>query len=64
MNFELYEVWAGDEDGHEELLETTASRTQAFELAQATNTQGYLFGIVYRETEDGELEEIKRFKHG
>jgi hypothetical protein len=33
MNFELYEVWAGDEDGHEELLETTASRTQAFELA-------------------------------
>jgi hypothetical protein len=25
MNFELYEVWAVDEAGHEELVETTSS---------------------------------------
>ena len=23
MNWELYEVWAEDEDGHEELIDTT-----------------------------------------
>ena len=30
MNWELYEVWAEDEDGHEELIDTTNSRSQAF----------------------------------
>ena len=34
MNWELYEVWAEDDAGQEELIETTNSRKQAFEIAQ------------------------------
>lgn len=64
MNFELYEVWAEDEDGHEELQETTASKKQAFEIAQSLLDQGYLFATVYQETEDGELAKVQRFEHG
>jgi len=64
MNFELYEVWAEAEDGHEELQETTASRKQAFELAESLLGQGYLFATVYQETENGDTQAIQRFEHG
>jgi hypothetical protein len=37
MNFELYEVWAVDEAGHEELVETTSSRKEALEIATTAN---------------------------
>ncbi len=63
MNWELYEVWAEDEDGHEELIETTKSRSQAFKLAQDTLVEGYVASIVYLENEDGELERVKRFEN-
>ncbi len=62
MNWELYEVWAVDESGHEELIDTTKSRKEAFSLAQRTLSEGYDRTIVYLENEDGELEEVKRFK--
>ena len=62
MNWELYEVWAEDNDGHEELIETTKSRSQAFKLAQSTLAEGYVASIVYLENEDGDLEEVKRFE--
>ncbi len=64
MNFELYEVWAEDEDGHEELQETTASKKQACEIAESLLGQGFLYATVYQETEEGELAEIQRFEHG
>ena len=64
MNFELYEVWAVDEAGHEELVETTSSRKQAFEIAEANLGLGYMETIVYQEDENGDLHEIKRFNHG
>ena len=35
MNFELYEVWIVDEADHEELVETTSSRKEALEIAEA-----------------------------
>jgi hypothetical protein len=60
--FELYEIWAQEEDGHEELIDTTPSRTQAFEIAQSTIGLGYLAVVVFQENEIGELEEIKRFQ--
>jgi hypothetical protein len=60
--FELYEIWAQEEDGHEELIDTTPSRTQAFEIAQATLGLGYLAVVVFQENELGDLEEIKRFE--
>ena len=63
MNWELYEVWAEDEAGQEELIETTNSRKQAFELAQAQLDLGYIVSIVYLENEEGDLEKVKRFEH-
>ena len=62
--FELYEIWAQEEDGHEELIDTTPSRTQAFEIAQATLDLGYLTVVIFQENELGDLKEIKRFEQG
>jgi hypothetical protein len=64
MNWELYEVWAEDDDGQEELIDTTNSRKQAFEIAQAQLDLGYIASIVYLENEEGVLEKVKRFEHG
>jgi hypothetical protein len=64
MNWELYEVWAEDDDGHEELIETTNSRKQAFEIAQTQLGLGYIASIVYLENEEGDLEKVKRFENG
>ena len=63
MNWELYEVWAEDDDGQEELIETTNSRKQAFEIAQTQLDLGYIASIVYLENEEGDLEKIKRFEN-
>jgi hypothetical protein len=60
--FELYEIWAEDEIGHQELIETTKSRTQALEIAQAQLEIGFLAAVVYQETEEGDTVEIKRFE--
>jgi hypothetical protein len=60
--FELYEIWAEDEIGHQELIETTQSRTQALEIAQAQLEIGFLAAVVYQETETGDTVEIKRFE--
>lgn len=64
MTWELYEVWGADEDGHEELLETTSSKKQAFEIAKASLGLGYLEIIVYQENEDGDMKELERLAHG
>ena len=63
MTWELYEVWTEDEDGHQELIETTKSRTQAFEIAKAQLELGYFAAMVFQETEDGDTVEIQRFEH-
>ena len=63
MNWELYEVWAEDDSGQEELIETTNSRKQAFEIAQTQLNLGYIASIVYLENEEGDLEKVKRFEH-
>jgi hypothetical protein len=60
--FELYEIWAEDEIGHQELIETTKSRTQALEIAQAQLEIGFSAAVVYQETEEGDTVEIKRFE--
>lgn len=63
MNWELYEVWAEDESGHEELIDTTKSRKEAYSLAEKTLTEeGYVKTIVYLENEEGDLEEVKQFE--
>lgn len=64
MTWELYEVWGVDESGHEELLETTSSKKQAFEIAQGSLGLGYFEIIVYQENESGDMKELERFEHG
>jgi hypothetical protein len=63
MTYMLYEVWAEDEDGHNELLETTASQKEAFEIAQSSLSDGYLSSTVYQETDDGDPVLIKTFQN-
>ena len=60
MIWELYEIWGVDEDSHEELLETTSSKKQAFEIANASLGLGYFEVVVYQGDENGDLEEIER----
>lgn len=55
MTWELYEVWAIDPDGHEQLIETTQSLKQARTLAGQHDAH-----VIYREDDTGNLIEIER----
>lgn len=59
MSWELYEVWAEDDDGHEELVDTTRSLKEARVLAQKALSD-YPISIIYKETEDGDIVEFER----
>jgi len=59
----LYEVWAEDEDGHNELLDTTASQKEAFEIAKDSLEDGYVSSTVYQETDNGDPILIKTFQN-
>lgn len=58
MSWVQYEVWSVDEDGHEELIDTTNSLKEARQLAEESLQDSIVECIIYRE-EDGELEEIE-----
>jgi hypothetical protein len=61
MTWELYEVWSVDEDGHEDLVDTTRSLKEAQDIAGATLEEEHINQtVIYRETEDGDLEELSR----
>ena len=62
MNWELYEVWSVDEDGHEDLIDTTKSLKEARAIAEANRSEYYVECIVYAEDQEGELVEIERIK--
>lgn len=62
MNFLLFEVWAEYDDGHEELVETTASKSEAFTLAEQIVIDGAYAATVYQETDGGDPIEIQRFE--
>ena len=62
MNWELYEVWSVDEDGHEDLIDTTKSLKEAREIAQSNLTEYYVECIIYAEDPEGELVEIECIK--
>ena len=62
MNWELYEVWSVDVDGHEDLIDTTKSLKEAREIAQSNLTEYYVECIIYAEDPEGELVEIERIK--
>ena len=62
MNWELYEVWSVDEDGHEDLIDTTKSLKEARVIAQANLTEYYAECIIYAEDPNGDLVEVERCK--
>ena len=49
-----YEVWGVEEDGHEELIDTTNSLKEARRIAEQSLTDLLTECIIYKE-EDGEL---------
>lgn len=59
----LYEIWAEDEDGHNELLDTTASQKEAFEIAKTSLEDGYVSSTVYQENEEGDSILVKKFQN-
>lgn len=62
MTWEFYEVWSVDEDGHEELIDTTQSLKEARQLAEESLTDYYAECIIYKEDTEGDLIEIERLK--
>lgn len=60
MTWELYEVWSEDSEGHEELIDTTKSRKEAIQLAKKAIHEGADIAKVFRETADGDYEEVER----
>lgn len=62
MSFMFYEVWAVDEDGHEELVHTTSSRSEAMKTAnrEIEENEQYLEVYISEENENGDLVEICR----
>ena len=62
MSYLLFEVWEEDAIGHQELIETTASRKEAFEIADQCMGEGAVAVVVYQESETGDPILIKRFE--
>ena len=59
MRWELFEVVAVDEDGYEEIVDTTKSLKEARELAKQALTDGAVEVIINREV-DEVVEEVER----
>jgi hypothetical protein len=64
MSWELYEVWSEDQDGHEELIDTTKSLKEAKVLAKKALNEGYVKTWICRETGDGDYEEMDMYENG
>lgn len=66
MNWELYEVWAVDTDGHEELIETTKSLKEAKQIADLNikDSEEITECIIYQEDENGDLVEVETIYAG
>ena len=62
MNWELYEVWSVDEDGYEDLIDTTKSLKEARQIALVNITETFPECVIYAEDPNGDLVEIERVK--
>ncbi|NBP40804.1 MAG: hypothetical protein EBV34_20725 [Betaproteobacteria bacterium] len=56
MSWELYEVMATDEGGHQSLYYATKSLKEARQMAQQALREGHVHAEVNRETESGDSE--------
>jgi len=61
MNWELYEVWAVTDDGHEDLIDTTKDLKEARQLASLNIDENIVECVIYRE-QDGDLVEVERIR--
>jgi hypothetical protein len=61
MNWVQYEVWAEDDDGHQELIETTASKKDALSIAERTHRDTNMIVTVHEEDDAGNYALIKEF---
>lgn len=59
MRWELFEVVSVDEDGYEDIVDTTKSLKEARELAKKLLTDGAVEVIINREVDDV-VEEFER----
>lgn len=62
MTWELYEVWAVNEDGSEDLIETTNSLKEAKEIAEVNIGDDIVECVIYREDDKGDLQEVETVK--
>jgi hypothetical protein len=62
MSYLLFEIWTEEEDGHQELIDTTASKTEAVKIAEQAILDGSISAVILQETEDGDLEEVLRIE--
>jgi hypothetical protein len=62
MSYLLFEIWTEEEDGHQELIDTTASKTEAIKIAEQAILDGSIAAVILQETEDGDLEEVLRLE--
>lgn len=60
MKWELYEVWGEDINGREELIDTTKSLKAAQQIVRAQDTTTWKHVILYRENDDGGLEQVEK----
>lgn len=60
MTWELYEVWSVDEQGNEDLIDTTKSLKEAKQLAASSLENGVEECVIYQEDDTGELVEVDR----
>jgi len=58
----MYEVWAVDSNGHETLIDTTKDIKRARLMAKESLDEINIECIIYKETEDGELELVERLQ--
>ena len=62
MSRELYEVWSVDEEGYEDLIDTTYSLKEARSLAQQNLDQTDCVEVILFQESNGELSEFERHK--
>jgi hypothetical protein len=62
MTYQLYEVWSVDKNGHEELLDTTGSMSEAILLAEDSLTEDIVECVIYEEDASGDLVERRRIR--
>ena len=58
MSWELYEVMATDDRGHQSLYYATKSLKEARQMAEQALREGHVYCEVNRETEDGDSEQV------